>query len=81
MIKIALILAFDSWCTATVLGGIIGYSAVSTNTTAAIIGVGALGYGLFVKSYRMPHNNNCLSPITSCSWPWLEHDTTPNQTP
>ena len=33
-------LAFDSWCTATVLGGIIGYSAVSTNTPAAIIGVG-----------------------------------------
>ena len=34
-------LAFDSWCTATVIGGIIGYSAVSTNTPAAIIGVGA----------------------------------------
>lgn len=33
-------LAFNSWCTATVLGGIIGYSAVSTNPPSAIIGVG-----------------------------------------
>jgi len=32
--------AFDFWLTATVLGGIIGYSAVSTNPPSAIIGVG-----------------------------------------
>ena len=33
--------AFDFLFTATLVGGIIGYSAVSTNTTAAIIGAGA----------------------------------------
>ena len=32
---------FDLLLTATFVGGIIGYSAVSTNTTAAIIGAGA----------------------------------------
>ena len=33
--------AFDFLLTATLVGGIIGYSAVSNNTPAAIIGAGA----------------------------------------